>query len=158
MSRIAESLKINLDAVRTRSFEFKGQEFKVRIPKTKEAEEIFAKSEIPPSELVEQKYVELTNPLITRKDELVESGADVKFLDNDVMMGETSLRKLAEAQAGSEIRIVESFKLLVLPNGETLADITYDEISEDFPKPIQYDLVKKIAEVISPNYEEIRKN
>ena len=158
MSRIAESLKINLDAVRTRSFEFKGQEFKVRIPKTKEAEEIFKKSEAPPSELVEQKYVELTAPLIIRKDELLESGADIKFLDNDVVMGETSLRKLAESQAGSEIRIVESFKLLVLPNGETLTDITYEEISEDFPKPVQYDLVKKIAEVISPNYEEIRKN
>jgi hypothetical protein len=158
MSRIAESLKINLDVVRTRSFEFKGQEFKVRIPKTKEAEEIFIKAENPPSELVEEKYVELTKPLITRKDDLVEAGADVKFLENDVMMGETSLRKLAEAQAGSEVRIVESFKLLVLANGETLSDITYEEISEDFPKPIQYDLVKKIAEVISPNYEEIRKN
>jgi hypothetical protein len=158
MSRIAESLKINLDTIRTRSFEFKGQEFKVRIPKTKEAEEIFKKAETPPSELVEEKYVELTNPLITRKADLVESGADVKFLENDVMMGETSLRKLAEAQAGSEVRIVESFKLLVLPSGETLSDITYEEISEDFPKPIQYDFVKKIAEVISPNYEEIRKN
>jgi len=158
MSRIAESLKINLDVVRTRAFEFKGQEFKVRIPKTKEAEEIFIKAENPPSELIEEKYVELTKPLITRKDDLVEAGADVKFLENDVMMGETSLRKLAEAQAGSEVRIVESFKLLVLANGETLSDITYDEISEDFPKPIQYDLVKKIAEVISPNYEEIRKN
>jgi hypothetical protein len=158
MNKLSESLKINLDAVRTRAFEFKGQEFKVRIPKTKEAEEIFAKAENPPSELVEEKYVELTKPLITRKADLIESGADVKFLENDVMMGETSLRKLAEAQAGSEIRIVESFKLLVCPNGETLTDITYEEIAEDFPKPIQYDLVKKIAEVISPNYEEIRKN
>ena len=158
MSRIAESLKINLDIIRTRTFDFKGQEFKVRIPKTKEAEEIFTKAENPPSDLVEQKYVELSKPLITRKADLIESGADVKFLENDVMMGETSLRKLAEAQAGSEIRIIESFKLLVLPGGETLTDITYEEISEDFPKPIQYDLVKKIAEVISPNYEEIRKN
>lgn len=158
MSRIAKSLKINLDNIRTRTFDFKGQEFKVRIPMTKEAEEIFKKAEKPPSELVEQKYADLTHPLISRKDELIESGADVQFLENDVMLGETSLRKLAEAQAGSEIRIVESFKLLVLPNGETLNDVTYEEISEDFPKPIQYDLVKKIAEVISPNYEEIRKN
>jgi len=46
----------------------------------------------------------------------------------------------------------------VLPNGETLTDVTYEEISEDFPKPVQYDLVRKIAEVISPSYEEIRKN
>ena len=41
---------------------------------------------------------------------------------------------------------------------DQLEDITYEEISEDFPKPIQYDLVKRIAEVISPSYEEIRKN
>lgn len=158
MSRLSDSLKINLDNIRVRSFEFKGQEFKVRIPKTKEAEEIYKKSEFPPAELVEEKYAELANPLLLKKQELIDSGADVKFLENDVMMGETSLRKLAEAQAGSEIRIVESFKLLVLANGETLSDVTYEEISEDFPKPVQYDLVKKIAEVISPNYEEIRKN
>lgn len=130
----------------------------MRIPKTVEAEEIFKKSETPPPELVEEKYVELTKGILARKEEVEKSDADVKFLENDVMMGETSLRKLAEAQAGSEIRIVESFKLLVLPNGETLTDITYEEILEDFPKPIQYDLVKKIAEVISPSYEEIRKN
>jgi hypothetical protein len=158
MSRLSESLKINLDTIRTRTFDFKGQEFKVRIPKTKEAEEIFKKSESPPSELVDEKYAELTKGIFDRKEEIENSDADIKFLENDVMMGETSLRKLAEAQAGSEIRIVESFKLLVLPNGETLTDITYEEISEDFPKPIQYDLVRKIAEVISPSYEEIRKN
>lgn len=158
MSRLAESLKINLDTIRTRTFDFKGQEFKVRIPKTKEAEEIFKKSETPPPELVEEKYEELTKGILARKEEVESSDANIQFLENDVMMGETSLRKLAEAQAGSEIRIVESFKLLVLPNGETLTDITYEEISEDFPKPIQYDLVRKIAEVISPSYEEIRKN
>lgn len=158
MSRLAESLKLNLNNIRTRTFEFKGQEFKVRVPMTKEAEEIFKNAENPPTELVEQKYKELSDPLLSRKDDLLESGADVKFLENDVLMGETSLKQLAQAQAGTEVRIVESFKLLVLPNGETLNDITYEEISEDFPKPIQYDLVKKIAEVISPNYEEIRKN
>lgn len=158
MSRLSDSLKINLDNIRVRSFEFKGQEFRVRVPKTKEAEEIYKKSETPPKELVEEKYAELTKSLIEKKDELINSGSDIKFLENDVVMGDTSLRKLAEAQAGSEVRIVESFKLLVLANGETLSDITYEEISEDFPKPIQYDLVKKIAEVISPNYEEIRKN
>lgn len=158
MSRLSDSLKINLDNIRVRTFEFKGQEFKVRVPKTKEAEEIFKKSETPPLELVEEKYAELTKGLIEKKDQLIDSGADIKFLENDVMMGDTSLRNLAQAQAGSEVRIVESFKLLVLANGESLTDITYEEISEDIPKPIQYDLVKKIAEVISPNYEEIRKN
>lgn len=158
MSRLSDSLKINLDNIRVRTFEFKGQEFKVRVPKTKEAEEIFKKSETPPPELVEEKYAELTKGLIEKKDQLIDSGADIKFLENDVMMGDTSLRNLAQAQAGSEVRIVESFKLLVLANGESLTDITYEEISEDIPKPIQYDLVKKIAEVISPNYEEIRKN
>jgi len=108
MSRLAKSLKINLDAIRVRTFDFKGQEFKVRIPKTKEAEEIFKKSEAPPSELVEEKYVELTKGILARKEEVENSDADIQFLENDVMMGETSLRKLAEAQAGSEIRIVES--------------------------------------------------
>ena len=79
MSRLAESLKINLDKIRTRSFEFKGQEFKVRIPKTIEAEEIFKKSETPPPELIEQKYVELTKGILARKEEELNQDTQVQM-------------------------------------------------------------------------------
>ena len=65
---------------------------------------------------------------------------------------------MAKNQAAGNIRIIESFKLLVTATGENLTDITYEEINEEFPLPVQLALVKKIAEVISPGYEEIRKN
>jgi hypothetical protein len=158
MSRLSEEFNINIDSILLRSFEYKNQKFNVRIPKTKEAEEIYAKSENPPTELVEEKYKELTKTVFEKKDEIQESDAKITFLENDVIVGDTSMRGLAKAQAGSEIRIVESFKLLVTVDGKNLADITYDEINQDIPKPIQYELVKRIAEVISPNYEELRKN
>jgi hypothetical protein len=35
---------------------------------------------------------------------------------------------------------------------------TYEEINSEFPFSIQLELMKKIIEVISPSYEETRKN
>jgi hypothetical protein len=39
-----------------------------------------------------------------------------------------------------------------------MSQITYKEIDAEFPFSIQMDLMKKIIEVVSPNYEETRKN
>lgn len=157
MTKLAKLLNIT-PSVRNRDFEFSGQKFKVRVPLAKEAEEMFNKASNPSEELVEAKYHELSKDLIARKDEILEQKADVKFLDNDVVLGETSLRKLAKTQAGNEVRVIESFKLLLSPTGESIGDITYEQIQEEFPLPVQLSLVKKIAEVISPSYEEVRKN
>jgi type I site-specific restriction-modification system R (restriction) subunit len=158
MSRLSQAFKVNLDAVKTREFEYHGQIFKVRVPLTKEAEEMFAKADNPNKEEIEVKFTELSKDLYARKEEIIESGADIKFEGDDVIVGGNSLRELAKNQVAGNVRIVESFKLLVTENGENLRDITYDEINQEFPLPVQLALVKKIAEVISPGYEEIRKN
>lgn len=157
MTKLSKLLNLT-PAVRNRDFEFQGQKFKVRVPLAKEAEEMFNKASNPSDELVEEKYTELSKDLIARKDEILEQKADIKFLENDVVVGETSLRTLAKTQAGNEIRVIESFKLLLSPTGESIGDITYDQIQEEFPLPIQLALVKRISEVISPSYEEVRKN
>jgi len=158
MSRLGEAFKINVEAMRTRDFAYHDQMMKVRVPLAKEAEEMFARADNPPKEEVEAKFKELSKDLYAKKQEIIESGADIKFEGDDVIVGGNSLKELARNQIAGNVRILESFKLLVTATGENLADITMDEINEEFPLPVQLALVKKIAEVISPGYEEIRKN
>jgi hypothetical protein len=47
---------------------------------------------------------------------------------------------------------------LIPVDNSDFSNLTYEEINSEFPLPVQLTLVKKIAEVISPNYEEVRKN
>jgi hypothetical protein len=54
----AQSLKINQDQIRIRSFEFNGQILKVRVPLTTEADALYEKMKAPSEELVAQKYTE----------------------------------------------------------------------------------------------------
>ena len=154
---IAKSLKINQDTIRMRSFDFNGQTLKVRVPLTNEADALYEKIKEPSDELVKQKYEELSKPLLEKRAEL-EKSEDIKFTDDDIIVGGNSVRELAKTQAGGETRILETFKLLVPADGKEMKDLTYEEINEDLPLPIQLELVKKITEVISPSYEESRKN
>ena len=43
-------------------------------------------------------------------------------------------------------------------NGIDMNTITYADIDEAFPFAVQMEVMKKIIEVISPGYEETRKN
>lgn len=158
MSKLAGAFAVNADKLRIRSFEYNGQNFQVRIPLAKEAEEMFERVENPPQELIDKKYHELTKSLVDKKEEIIESKADIKFLEDDIVVGDKSLKQMAKAQATGEIRILESIKLLVPTNGTDLSDITYDDIEIEFPLPVQLSLVKKIAEVVSPAYDDVRKN
>lgn len=158
MSKFGKSFGINTAQLRTRKFEINGQAFNVRIPLANEAEEMFKKAENPTPEHIEEKYQELTKDLMKKKDVLLSKDSGVVFKDDDIIVGDNSMRSLAKSQAGTEIRIVESFKLLIPVDGTDLSDLTYDEVNAEFPLPVQLTLVKRIAEVISPNYEEVRKN
>lgn len=158
MTSLAQAFAINPDKIRIRQFEYNGQQFKVRVPLTQEAEAMFDRVDNPPESLVQAKFDELTKELYAKKDEIAESKADIKFTDDDVLVGDQSLKTLAKSQASGEIRILESIKLLVPVDGTNLGDITYEEIQQEFPLPVQLSLVKKIAEVVSPSYEDVRKN
>lgn len=154
----AQSLKINQDQIRIRSFEFNGQILKVRVPLTAEADALYEKMKAPSDELVAQKYTELTTPLFEKREELESAGNEVEFKKDDIVVAGTSIRELAKSQAEGETRILETFKFLVPADGRDMSTLTYEEICEDLPLPIQLELVKKISEVISTGYEEIRKN
>lgn len=154
----AQSLKINQDTIRIRSFEFNGQILKVRVPLTTEADALYEKMKAPSDELVAKKYEELSVPLIEKREELEKTGNEIEFKNDDIIVAGTSIRELAKSQAEGETRILETFKFLVPADGRDMANLTYEEICEDLPLPIQLELVKKISEVISTGYEETRKN
>lgn len=154
---ITKNLGINPDMVRIREFEFNKQKLKIKIPNSLEAEQIEERVSNPPQELIQKKYELLANPILDKKDTLKESD-DVKILENDIIVGEHSLKELATNQSKTQMRILETFKLLVPIDGQTMEDITYDDIDQEIPLPIQLELVKKIANVISPTYDETKKN
>jgi hypothetical protein len=114
--------------------------------------------ENPSKESMDIYFAALSKDLYEKRKEIEESGADIKFKGDDVIVGENSLRELARSQASTDIRILESIKLLVPMDGTTLGDITYADIEAEFPKPIQISIVKKIAEIISAGYDDLRKN
>jgi len=156
MSRLKKSLGVNIDQVRVREFELAGQKFKVKVPLTSEADGIYERTKEPSEILVEAKYKEIADPVLANKEVL--QTEDFVFTENDIVVKGQSMRQLAKNKAQTELRIIETFKLLVTADGSGLDDLTYDEINEDFPLPVQLAIVKKITETISPGYEETRKN
>lgn len=156
MGKLNAVLGVNTDAIRIRSFTFNNQVLRVRVPTSSEAEQIFEKTKEPAADLVEAKYQEIAKPILDAKDKL--EGSEIVFKDDDILVKDKSMRDLAKTKASTELRIVETFKLLVAGDGGRMEDLTYDDISQDLPLPIQLELVQRITEVISPNYEETRKN
>ncbi|CAB4140404.1 hypothetical protein UFOVP405_40 [uncultured Caudovirales phage] len=152
--KLSEILKINQDTLRTRAFTLGGQKFKVRVPLAVELEAINKRvADVD----VEKKTEELMKPLLEKRDQL-ESDA-VVYLENDVIVDGRSTKELAKMTAQTEQRILEMVKLLVPEKANTTMDgLTYAEIDDEFPFAVQLELMKKIAEVISPGYEEARKN
>jgi hypothetical protein len=55
-----------------------------------------------------------------------------------------------------QYRITAYIKFLIGENGETIDQITYEDIEAEFPLAIQLTLIEKINEVISPEYKEVR--
>lgn len=156
MGRLTKSLNINNDVVRIREFELNGQKFRVRVPLSNEAEAIYEKTKEPDAALVEEKYREIADPILPNKKELSKA-EDFVFTDNDIVIKGQSMREMAKNKVVTELRILETFKLLVTADNSSLADLTYKEIDEEFPLPIQLTILKRITEIISPGYEEARK-
>ena len=101
---------------------------------------------------------DMVTPLIEKR-ETLEGDGFVFTDDGDVVIEGRSMRELAEQTARTEQRITEMVRLLVpVDPAFDMTQINYDDISEEFPFAIQLELVKKISEVVSPGYEEARKN
>ena len=139
MSRLASAFKID-ESIRTKEFELGGFPFKVRVPLDKELEAITQRFVSPPEEIINARMSKMTSLL------------DGEDLENAGLNKENVISVLRMEQ-----KITEYFKLLIPVEGD-ISDITYEEISEEFPLQVQIELLNKITEVIQPGYKDARKN
>lgn len=138
--------------LRTKSFELGGHIFKVRIPLTKEMEQIEEQiATINPKEL-QSRYEKMSTSF---RDGTVIDGIEV--LDDDVIVEGRSTKDLVKKIIMMEQRMVQYIKLLVPENG-TWEGLTYEEIDAEWPMPIQLEMIAKITESIQPGYKDARKN
>ena len=136
----------NKDALRTRSFEFNGHTFKVRVPLTIESDAMFERLKTPDDALVEKYYKELSK-------DITEPSDKVQITDNDVIIDGRSLRDAAKSKVLIQARITEMMKLLVPEeDGFEMSTVTYEMVDELFPFAIQIQLMELIGETVSPNY------
>ena len=154
MTRLSTAFgeKYQSNALRTKSFELGGHTFKVRIPLTKEMEAIQEKIENIDESEAQRRFEKMT---ATFKDSAALEG--IVVTDDDVIIEGRSTRELVKSVMQMENRTVEFMKLVV-PEAGTLDDITYQEIDEEFPFPVQLEMLNKISEAIQPGYKDSRKN
>lgn len=138
--------------LRTKTFELGGHVFKVRIPLTKEMEQIEEKiTKIDEAEL-NSRYEKMSASF---RDGTVIDGVEV--LDDDVIVEGRSTKGLARSVMLMEQRIVEYIKLLVPETGD-LDNLTYEEVEAEWPMTVQLEMIAKITESIQPGYKDARKN
>ena len=154
MSKLSEALgkryEENKLSVITRQFELGGHTFKVKVPSVSEIEKIYDYFKSPVEEDIEKAYQSLIKGFNAEKSE----GVEIK--DNDIILEGRSIRETAKNKVLLQYRITAFIRFLIGENGETLDQITYEDIEAEFPLAIQLTLVDKINEVISPEYKDIR--
>lgn len=135
-------------AILSRSFELGGHTFKVKVPSVAEVEAIYNYSKNPNLDEIEKTYQTLI--------EDIKNVEGIKEENNDIVIDGRSMKETAKNKHILQYRITAYIKFLIGENGETLDQITYEDIEAEFPLAIQLTLVEKINEVISPEYKEIR--
>jgi hypothetical protein len=137
------------ESVRTRSFTMGGHTFKVKVPLTKEFEEMQVRMEMIDDEIIDIYYQDLIKDL--------EESENCHITEDDVLVDGNSMKAAATNKRILEQRITELFRLLVPEEADfDMANITYPMIDELFPLPIQLQVIKNISETVSPGYEEVK--
>jgi hypothetical protein len=157
MSNFANALGKNFvekkEELRIRSFDIGSHTFKVKVPLTVEYEIMQKRMNDIPDELVEEGYKELASKFLENKEEYI-TNPDYVYKDNDVEIEGRSLRESAKNKIILEKRITEMFKLIV-PEDATfdMETITYQDIEEFMPFPIQMEMIEAISNAVSPSYK-----
>jgi hypothetical protein len=126
-----------------------GHTFKVKVPLTKEFEEMQVRMELIDDEIIDIYYQDLIKDL--------EEGENCHITEDDVLVDGNSMKAAATNKRILEQRITELFRLLVPEEADfDMANITYPMIDELFPLPIQLQVIKNISETVSPGYEEVK--
>lgn len=138
--------------LRTKTFELGGHTFKVRIPLTKELDEMQERIVKFDKEEYQRRFDKMTSSF---KDSQAIEG--IVITEEDVIVEGRSTKELVETILQMENRMVEYIKLLVPENG-TLENITYQDIEDEWPMAVQLEILAKISEAIQPGYKDSRKN
>jgi len=155
MTRLSSALGTGAE-FRIKKFDLGGHAFRVRVPLVSESDAMHSRIIKPDSAAIDKIYADLTKSLDEFK---TLKNEDLVFTENDVVVSGRSMREAATNKAMMEARITEMIRLLQPENpANTLDDITYAEIEQEWPLSVQLALVEKINEVISPGYKETRGN
>lgn len=138
--------------LRTKTFELGGHVFKVRIPLTKEMEQIETAITTIDDEALKQRYEKMSSSF--RDGTLIDG---VEVTEDDVIVEGRSTKDLVRQVIMMEQRIVQFIKLLVPENGDW-SDLTYEEVDAEWPMTVQLEIIAKITEAIQPGYKDSRKN
>jgi hypothetical protein len=142
----------NKDSLRIKSFELNGHTFRVKVPLTAETDAMFERVKIIDEAKADQFYQEMSKEFIDNRVKY-ENDPDIKYLENDIEVKETSIKETSRNKVLTQNRITELVRLLVPENKDfDMASITYADIEELFPFSIQMELIDQINNVISPNY------
>jgi len=140
------------DALRIRSFKFGGHTFKVKVPLTIETEAMFERAKVVDEDKAEKYYQDMAKEFLDNRAKY-ENDPEVKYLENDVLIKDRSIRETTRNKVLTENRLVEAFKMLVPENKDfDMNTITYADIEELFPFSVQLELLDYINATISPNY------
>jgi len=144
--------KFNKDIIRTRSFDFNGHTFKVRVPLSAEYEAILKETQEIDESKVDKYYNELSKEFIEKKG-TIKPEDDVIFSDTDIVVQGRSLKETAKNKILTDNRILAMIKLLVPEEKDfDMTTITYEMVDELFPFSVQLELLERIGDVISPSY------
>lgn len=150
MSKISSAFG-DLGSLRVKNFELGGHQFKVRVPVTAEFDAMMARIDVVDPAAVEARYQKIVEGMKPEE--------GVVFTDNDVLVNGRSSREMAETILKAESRITEFIKLLVpAVEGQSLADLTYAEIEQEWPFSVQMEILNKISDAINPSYTDTKKN
>lgn len=138
--------------LRTKTFELAGHEFKVRVPLSKELDDMQDRINKVDAAEFKIRFDKMTSTFRNVSD--VEG---VVVTDDDVIVEGRSTKELVQTILQMENRVVEYIKLLVPVNG-TLDDITYEDIEAEWPTAVQLEMLARISESIQPGYKDSRKN
>lgn len=139
------------NSLRIKSFVLGEHTFKVRVPISKELEHMQERISTVDTVKADARFQKM-------KDGLGKEVEGVVVSEDDVVVDGRSMRELVKTISQLENRVVEYIKLLVPPTEQSLADITYEEIEEEWPMQVQLEMIDKISEAIQPGYKEARKN
>ena len=139
--------------LRIRSFEIGSHTFRVKVPLTVEYEIMQKRMEEIDETLVQKYYDEMAGKYFENKEEHKDN-TDIVYKENDIEIEGRSVRESAKNKVILEKRITEMFKLIVPEDDKFDMDtITYLDIDEFMPFPVQMEMIEAISNAVSPSYK-----